>query len=284
MIGDHINSFRDQLPTGLDVIKLYCSEWNSRRSETEKISMVVNSILDVWEHAVIPVRSKSSIRLKIQNIVDRFKSLMRTRLRSTAAQVKKENDFLMKYQCLFDIVDCQSEFKLCETKKSFLKDQRNERVQQISDLNLSVNLNGSLELSNYLIDNTSDNSENCSEPESDDDSGSLYDPSSSDDEIVPKKKKKLKRATIQKMDKAGPSFRQMQKVAAAFIEEFGSDPREYCIAVSTFHSNSTKIRDSVIKEMSYEMQHRDSKLVILFDTKSCKQLNAALGCIEELKF
>lgn len=127
----------------------------------------------------------------------------------------------------------------------------------------------------------SDNSVNCSESESDDDSGPLYEPSSSDDDIVPKKKKKLRLATIQKMDKARLSFRQMQKVAEAFIEEFDRDPREYCIAVSTFHLNSTRIRNTEIKGMSYEMKYRDSKLVLLFDTKSCKQLNAAHLPIEK---
>lgn len=127
---------------------------------------------------------------------------------------------------------------------------------------------------------------NRSESESDDDSGPLYEPSSSDDDIVPKKKKKLRLATIQKMDKAGLSFRQMQKVAEAFIEEFDRDPREYCIAVSTFHLNSTRNRNTEIKgifliHMSYEMKYRDSKLVLLFDTKSCKQLNAAHLPIEK---
>lgn len=67
----------------------------------------------------------------------------------------------------------------------------------------------------------------------------------------------------------------MQQAARAFIEEFDVNPRDYCIAVSTFHSNSTRIRSALVEDITKEIKNSDSKLVLLFDTKSCTQLNAA---------
>lgn len=112
-----------------------------------------------------------------------------------------------------------------------------------------------------------------SERDDNDDDDDNYYPSSSDHEGPPKKK--LKRSTIEKLDSAGLSFRQMNKVAEAFIEEFGENPKDYCIASSTFHSNTTKLRHEFVTDMSQLIQNENSKLVLLYDTKSFNQINAA---------
>lgn len=85
----------------------------------------------------------------------------------------------------------------------------------------------------------------------------------------------MKLSTIQKMDNAGLSFRQMKQVAHAFIDEFGGKPSEYCLGASTFHSNSIQIRRTIVEKISEDMKNRNSKLVLLFDTKTFNQINAA---------
>lgn len=264
------------MPTGLDVLKLYCSEWDSTQVQSEKITSIVDSIKRIWSLADIPVRETASIRLKVKNLLDKFKSILNTRRKSTVSQVGKEDAFIEKNRSLFDIVNQKAELKLSHDQKAFLDDQRNDRLRNIPDLN---------SCENDLIDvNMSDNddsmsaSKECSRDDNNGDGTSEddidYYPSSSDSEESPPKKK-LKQATILKLDNAGLSFRQMQQVSQAFIEEFGGKSSDYCLGVSTFHAQSTKIRRVTATEMSDKMKHRRSKLVLLFDTKTCNQINAA---------
>lgn len=77
------------------------------------------------------------------------------------------------------------------------------------------------------------------------------------------------------MDDAGLSFRQMQVVSEAFVKQFNENPNDYCIAASTFHSNSTRIRHETVENISEQLKHRNSKAVLLYDTKSFHELNAA---------
>lgn len=272
MIGSSIDSFGDQLPTGLDVVKLYCNEWDSRKAQSEIITWVVESIIAKWNLAGIPVRANSSIRLKVKNLLDSFKSILSTRRRSTEIQVTKETDFLEKNLVLFDIVNTKLETELCGTKKAFLCDQRTVRNQHLSALNLSRDNPESFD--GNITDNSNasqDSIGTCSDSENDCD----YSPSSSSDLEDSNPKKKLKLSTIQAMDNAGLSFRQMTQVSHAFINEFGEKPSEYCLGVSTFHSNSIRIRRMIVEKMSEDMKKSNSKLVLLFDTKTFTQLNAA---------
>lgn len=228
------------------------------------------------------MRATSSIRLKVQNLIVNFKSIINTRRRSTAAQVEKENNFLEKMKYLFDVIDQNKEVKLCGRAKSFLKDQRENRVQFIntensdtmdvtdkdsSDDYSSIN---SEEISHGTI-NELHESDECSDVPSSD---SSYYPSSEEDEDSPPRKR-LKKETIEKLQNSGLSYRQMKSAAEAFIEEFNENPSEYCIGISTFHANSTKIRSEIAQKITMDMKSRKSKLVMLFDTKTCGQLNAA---------
>lgn len=135
LVGDCIHSFEEQLPTALEVIKLYCSEWNTMTCETEKIARVVNSIIEIWNQAGIQIRSVPSIRQKVKILVDNLKSIIKSRRKFDARQLKKENDFLAKSACLFDIVNQKLECKLSSMKKLFLHDQRNVRLERISNMN-----------------------------------------------------------------------------------------------------------------------------------------------------
>lgn len=230
------------MPTGLEVIRLYCYEWNSEKSDTEKVSCVVNAIKEIWCRAGLPV--SSGARLKVQRLVTNFKSIVNTRRRSTSVQMKKEKEFISKNSYLFDVIERKSEVKLCAVKALFLSDQRNSRIQKLSD----INLNESSDDNSVAIDfsdNNGTNDETFSTYGSDSEL-SLYSSSyESDDDLQPKKK--LKKATIEKLDNARLSYRQMHLVSRAFIEEFDQNPSNYCIGISTFHSNSTKIREKLLK-------------------------------------
>lgn len=204
LIGECINSFGRQLPTGLDILKLFCYEWKSNKNDAEKITRVVNALMHIWNEAGIPIRTTASIRLKVKNLIKTFKSLLCSRRRSTVLQVSRENDFLIKTSKLFDIVNQSAEKKLCENKKIFLKDQRSDRIQNVSDINLNEFDSGSIY--DYHTDDTmestsSDTEISCDSEDSDDD----YSPSSCEEELAPKKR--LKQTTIDKMDRAGLSFR-----------------------------------------------------------------------------
>lgn len=278
MIGDSISSFGDQLPSGLDVVRLY---FYSNRLHDEKITWVVKSIQGVWDRAEIPTRAESSIRLKVKNLITCIKSILNTRHRSTMFQVDKENNFLAKNGSLFDVVDQVAVRNLGEKKLQFLNDQRNSRIQTISDMNLnSVDVflsEDSIEMCSNDDDDGNDDDDNDDDDSEYDDSDDDFDPSSSDDEPQTHKKK-LKLATIEKMDQARLSFRQMHEVAKAFIEEFDHDPCNYCIGISTFHSKATKIRSHRNEtSLNNRMKNSDvsSKVVVLFDSKTCHQINAA---------
>lgn len=103
--------------------------------ETEKITRVVQSIIAIWNQAGIQIRSLPSIRQKVKILVDNFKSIIKSRRKGTALQLNKENNFLVKTTCLFDIVDQRLECHLSPIRKSFLNDQRNGRLQKISNMN-----------------------------------------------------------------------------------------------------------------------------------------------------
>lgn len=259
----------------MEIVKHFCLEWYSNKSESDKISKVVESIVHAWNRASLPLRSTSSIRLKVKNLITRFKSIVATRTKSNQTQEKKESDFLEKSKKLFDVVDQDLEITLSEVRNNFLIDQRSNRCLTFFDLDLNEdNLGGDdqnhdSDLSAASVD---DDVEMLSEQEYS--SESSYDPPSSDDDETPPKKK-LKRETIKALDDAGLSFRQMQKVSQAFIKEFDGNHLDYCIASSTFHSNSTRIRNESVQRMTEEMKHRSSKLVLLFDTKTYNQLNSA---------
>lgn len=256
----------------MDLVKLFCSKWLSKESDAEKITWIIDCLEQTWNKAGIPTRHTASIRSKVKSNLMKFKSILNTRRQSTPLQVEKENAFIEKNRVLFDIVDQKSESKLSHMKKIFLSDQRNNRNQIFSDLNSTEN--SSEELIDNQLSDDSMMSVDSPATESTEENDSEYCPSSSDEEeTIPKKK--LKQATIQKMDEAGLSFRQMQHVAHAFIEEFDENPDHYCLGISTFHSNSTKIRKVTVEKMSEEMTNRKSKLVLLFDTKTFNQINAA---------
>ncbi|XP_055306872.1 uncharacterized protein LOC129571133 isoform X2 [Sitodiplosis mosellana] len=282
LIGDAIETFVEQLPTEMDVVKLFCFEWDDHKSANEKMTRVVNSIKTTWSRAGLPQRSITSIRTKVKNLIATFKSIVSSRTKGTASQGKKENDFLNKSKRLFDIIDQKSEPKLNAIKKAFLSDQRDDRRLTFFDLNLNeddgmiVGDGGSgtsNELMSLVPEDDDDDTEMCSEQEYKSDSESNYYPTSSDDEDY-QPKKKLKTETINAMHDAGLSFRQMHKVSEAFIKQFDENLNDYCIAPSTFHSKSTKLRKNTYEEISEQMKERNSKLVILFDTKTCDQLNA----------
>lgn len=98
-------------------------------------------------------------------------------------------------------------------------------------------------------------------------------PSSDDEDALPKKK--LKAETIKALYDAGLSFRQMELVSEAFLKQFNKNPNEYCVAASIFHANSTRIRHDTVESISEEVKQRNSKSVLLYDTKSFHELNAA---------
>lgn len=261
----------------MDVVKCYCFEWNSNKTDNARITRVVKSIENVWNRAGLPTRSVPSIRLKVKNLITSFKSIVSTRMRSNESQEKKENDFLDKSKRLFDVIDQKLEGKLCAVKLSFLVDQRNSRHFTFSDLYCNENNLECIDVDNTQIDCSMDIEieEILSEQGYESDSEFSYHPSSSDDDVVSVPKKKLKTETIRSLDDAGLSFRQMKKVSEAFIKEFDENPEDYCIGTSSFHSNSTNIRRIKTENISTEIKDRNSKSVLLFDTKTCSQLNSA---------
>lgn len=274
MIGECINSFSSfsQLPTAIDVIRLYCSEWNSINRDKRGVTKVLDSLKDLWNRAGIPMRDQSSIRLKLKNLISELKAILRKRTKSSRLQVKKETDFITKNRRLFDVVDSFRTDELSDAKKRFLIDQRNNRVLHFVDLNendleLCANTDDVIDTTNSVPHAISEDEISSSEDES-------YIPSSSDEEDVIAKKK-LKKETVQKLNDAGLSFRQMKLAAEAFIKEFDLDENDYCIGTSTFHSNSIKLRATAVNTFTEELKNHNSKVVLLFDTKSCTQINAA---------
>lgn len=249
-------------------MKLYCNDWKTGKSQTEKITNLVKSVIAVWNRAGIPVRGTSSIRLKVTNLISAFKYIINMRRNSNDNQVKREEDFISTNQHLFDVVDSKLENSMSNVKRAFLSDQRGARLQNISNFYSNmIPLND--EIMNYDYENSDESSGESSESSK----SNEYCPSSSDDEEV-HPKKKLKRETIAKLEDAGLSFRQMRKVTEAFIDEFDQNPNDYCMGVSTFHSNSTRIRSENVEKTRSDVLNRNSKVVLLFDTKNFDQLNA----------
>lgn len=278
LIGECIDSFEHRLPTEVEVIKLYCLEWSTMISDADKITRVVNAIVEIWNRTGIKIRTSSSIRQKVKMLISDFKSIIRTRRKGNRLQVDRENKFLIKTTRLFDIAEQKSESQMSSTRKAFLIDQRNERRQCISILEESIFSEYQEDIhENFTVmsifDSDSD-SDIRSDSGTESESSSDYCPSISDqDRDIPKKK--LKKGTIKKLDEAGLSYRQMQLAAEAFIGEFNENPKEYCIGVSTFHSNVTGIRKALVEDTIKAIRTNESKLLLLFDTKTYSQINAA---------
>lgn len=139
LIGEAIAHFEDQLPTALDVLRLYCINWNATKSENEKVVHLVKSIENIWNSIGLPTRANSSIRLKLKNLLKKFKSVLASRRKSCELQVRKENEFLFYSNRLFDVIDQRKETNLCAKKISFLSDQRSGRLLTFSYFNVDEN-------------------------------------------------------------------------------------------------------------------------------------------------
>lgn len=125
-----MDSFEDQLPRGIDVLRFYY-HFNSE-NEKEKISNIVNQIQQIYNRAGISTIHIESIRSKVKRLIASLKAIISTRKSVRASQIVKETDAFQRIIQLFEVAN--NEHLLSHIVKDFLSDQRAMRQRFVSDV------------------------------------------------------------------------------------------------------------------------------------------------------
>lgn len=140
-----VNTFsRRVLPTNGDVLKhLLCirrKEKNGLFDCKTLANKVAADVSSVWEKLAIPIMRKDKILLKVLRLFEKYTVLLKdfnrkSDLRQRNFQLKKE---MFRRVCIFDIAYCKCvagsrctcnlAMKVPQIQKTFLDDQRKERV------------------------------------------------------------------------------------------------------------------------------------------------------------
>ena len=108
---------------------------NEGNNVKESIKMNILQVLPFWQISRIPTKSELHAREKLEKMFLKWKGLQKHALRRSDTQIRKENEFLIETDKLFDIAhaDALSLIKI-EEDKDFLMDQRGKRIGYIAGM------------------------------------------------------------------------------------------------------------------------------------------------------
>ena len=125
-----------KLPTSKQVLKLFFHlHKNEGNNVKESVKMTILQVLPFWQISRIPTKSELHAREKLEKMFLKWKGLQKHALRRSDTQIRKENEFLIETDKLFDIAhaDALSLIEI-EEDKDFLMDQRGKRIGYIGSL------------------------------------------------------------------------------------------------------------------------------------------------------
>lgn len=253
MLGPSIDSFEDGLPKELHILKRYYS-FGRNLTDAQKISQLLSEIKTVYENAGITTVHPENIRHKLKSLITSAKSIISTRKSPNENQVQREIEFRRKVDSVFAVASGS------DVVGSLVTDLEDEMLSQNSH---DESMDGE------MIQNESDDE--------------LY---QADDNTIedfffeeyepPKKKQKITNNVLEKINaecSQNASFRVMSSFIKIGIEIAGGSPNEYCVSKSQLHNQLLKFRSKEKDNAIEKLTSSNSKLLLLFDTKTCSKLN-----------
>lgn len=263
MIGKSIEDFSSQLLREIDVLRLYF-HLSLSLSESEKISILVKKIQCRYREAGISIKSTEAIRIKIKRLVASCKKLIKKRKICCNSNTERlrQTRFRREIHALFDgkkgdeqlyELNHQQEFSenTDSTKQNFIQPNDNENYLDIPcDPNISDDLD----------DDPSDQSDLD------------YVPSDNEYQLLPKRE--ISDECFKQISKSKASYRVCEKLLKVGVRISGGDPNQYSISKSTIWKKNTDLRSDQRTQLLSSLAEDNRQIVIHFDGKSCRRLNA----------
>lgn len=255
LIGPSISEFKGNTVKSIDVLKRYF-DFDRRSTENDKISYILNEIKNIYDVAGISITSTEHIRIKLKKLIKNAKLIISKRKSNSPGQIKKENEFFVKINAPFDIIKTIESNELGSS-------------QPIASCSYhTITSNNNSELAEY----------NCNENNSSDSEYEMSsDAESTEDELSdPRKKYQISKEIMEKIHSSAnfhTSYEDMSKYIKIGIEIAGGNPENYSVSKSQLFKQISELRNNKRHETLTKLSDGDSKLLIHFDTKSCRKLN-----------
>jgi hypothetical protein len=141
LIGHAIEEITgSRLPCVRDVLRnLFFSLRSKRLTFAESASNTYENVIQFWDKSRLPTMAKHHVVQKLRNLYDEHQKLMKNYKRSNSSDQKKQQDFTIKLDRLFDISHAESQ-KLIKNDEDwqFLQLQRSNRTGTISGVDFSL--------------------------------------------------------------------------------------------------------------------------------------------------
>lgn len=288
LIGPSSSDFGDRLPLQVDILRNY-SHLPKTFTYADKVSDVLKKVLEQYEQVGIPTLHRETIRTKIKNILKIFKDLLAKRKTVSNVQRNREVEFARSIRNLFEVVP--DGVILLNWQIRFLEDQRTHRIDTLFSI-LRSNRNPRYENvpneqnANQILDNIDDprisrtsSTESLVSHHSDIESDSDYSPSEGElsefeNEINSRAINQIPSEHIQRIVQTNASCRTSEALLNIGIELVGESPRNYSTSKSSLWSQCTKYKENAKNQILQQLRSSDYKVVIQFDCKRFRKLNA----------
>lgn len=253
-MGPSLNNFGVGLPTQIDVLRRFYN-FGRNLSEAEKISQLIREIKAVYESRGILTVHAEHVRLKLKSLIKKAKSIISTRKLQTESQKQKELNFRSSINSLFEISASERSFSSGTETSDELSTTRS-----FTDSNLVVPVDALEDIEMFEEEYVADLNEDSSDEE--------YE--------LPRKRQKISKEILNKINSEcgqNASFRLMSSYIKIGIQIAGGNPQEYCVSKSQLQNQITKFRSAGKNNTLEQLRNSESKLILLFDTKSCHKLN-----------
>lgn len=262
--------------------------------DKDKVSDILKKVQDFYEQVGIPTLHRETIRTKMKNILHIFKDLLAKRKTVSNKQREREVEFARSVRNnLFEIVPDGA--MLLNWQIRFLEDQRTHRIETLLSI-VRSNRNSRNEIipneqnANQILELTLDNIDNpriCRTSSIDSsvvhhsnaDSDSDYNPSEGElsefeNEINSRTINRIPLEHIQRIARTNASYRTSEALLNIGIELVGESPRNYSTSKSSLWSQCTKYKKDAKNQILHKLRSLDFKVVIQFDCKRFRKLNA----------
>lgn len=237
----------------IDVLKRYFNS-DRRCTENDKISKILNEIKFFYEIAGVAITSTEHIRLKLKKLIKDAKIIISKGKSRSQSQLKCENEFFNKINTTLDVLKKISSNEL----------NSNQPIASFSDRSI---------ISNNEKADASSQEDNSSDSEYEVPS----DYESTEDELcAPRKKIQISDDILKKIESSSnfhTSYKDMSTYIKIGIEIAGGDPKNYSVSRPQIYKLLSQLRDKKRGEILEQLSDGNSKLLVHFDTKSCRKLN-----------
>lgn len=261
MIGEPIVSFGSQLPTQIDVLRLYYN-LPSALLEKNKISNLVRQIEQRYRENNIRIKSTETIRIKTKRLIKSCKDFVPKRMncrRSNAEKARQEN-FHRNIHGLFCVAGNPERTNSNDTNPQMdanVADAQKQTQQQLDDCDELL----------FSLDSEPDHSSN------DQDSDPDYSPTEDSVDHSPKKKLLIPNSLLTQVSRTKGSYRLCQDLLRLGVEISGADPNDYQLSKTNIWEQITNLRSNQTNCLLSRLSNSEDKIIVQFDGKSYPKLN-----------